>query len=85
MATIRLNDLQRAYQNMRATRRRYELRCYLIDRDEPTPNAFCLISRRLYCDGLIDNLGLAQTWLDRASVTERASLFSLISTALLRG
>jgi len=85
MTTIPLSDLQRAYhQNMRGSQRRYELRCYIIG-DEPTANAFCLVSRRLYADGLIDNLGLTASWLDGASLTERASLFSLIATALLRG
>ena len=86
MTTMPLSDLQRAYhQNMRGSQRRYELRCYIIDRDEPTANAFCLVSRRLYADGLIDNIGLTASWLDGASLTERASLFSLIATALLRG
>ena len=85
MTTIPLSDLQRGYhQNMRGSQRRYELRCYIIG-DEPTANAFCLVSRRLYADGLIDNLGLTASWLDGASLTERASLFSQIATALLRG
>jgi len=85
MTTIPLSDLQRAYhQNTRGSQRRYELRCYIIG-DEPTANAFCLVSRRLYADGLIDNLGLTASWLDGASLTERASLFSQIATALLRG
>jgi len=81
MTTIPLSDLQRAYhQNMRGSQRRYELRCYIIDRNEPTANVW-----RLYADGLIDNLGLTASWLDGASLTERASPFSLIATALLRG
>jgi hypothetical protein len=85
MSTIRLSDLQRAYRSKQNASRRAALRAYLIGGIEPSAAAFRLVSRRLYADGLIDNLGLADIWISTASITERARLFSSICTALLGG
>ena len=80
---IRLGDLQRVYRAKQRTNQRHELRHYLIDRGATSASTYRLVSRRLYADGLIDNLGLADTWINTASEGERAGLFSDIATALL--
>jgi hypothetical protein len=82
---IQLSELQRTYRAQLHASRRDALRSYLIDGDEPTASAFRLVSRRLYADGLIDNLGLAFHWVASASLAERARLFSAITTTLLFG
>jgi hypothetical protein len=55
----------------------------LLDRVEPSAAAYQIVSRRLYAEGAIDNLGLADAWIGTASETERATLFSDIATTLL--
>jgi hypothetical protein len=55
----------------------------LLDRIEPSAAAYQIVARRLYAEGAIDNLGLADAWIGTASEAERASLFSDIVTALL--
>ena len=80
---IRLGDLQRVYRAKQRSNRRHQLRDYLLNRGAASASTYQLVSRRLYADGLIDNLGLTDTWLTCASETERAGLFSDICTALL--
>jgi len=83
MSVIRLSDLQRAYLARQNSNRRHELRRYLIDGGASSASTYQLVSRRLYADGLIDNIGLTDTWIAGASEAERAGLFSDIATALL--
>ena len=59
------------------------LRRYLLDGEEPTAVVFIIVSRALYARGLVDNLGLTAVWIARATIAERAALFSTIMTALL--
>jgi hypothetical protein len=82
---IRLGDLQRVYRAKQRTNQRHELRRYLIDGGATSASTYRLVSRHLYADGLIDNLGLTDTWIAGASEGERAGLFSDIATALLGG
>ena len=84
MGVVLLADLQRQWRSGRGDARRRELRQYLVERKAPTSAAFVTVARRLYADGLIDNLGLADSWLARASERERATLFSQIATAFLK-
>jgi hypothetical protein len=81
---INLGDLQRAYHARRSLEGRDALRRYLLDGDEPTAAVFILVSRRLYAEGLIDNIGLAVQWIAGVTLAERAALFSAIATGLLR-
>ena len=83
MSIVRLGDLQRAYRAKQRSRHRVELRKYLLDGAEPSSAAYQTVSRRLYAEGAIDNLGLADVWIGTASLAERAALFSDITTALL--
>jgi hypothetical protein len=83
MSVILLADLQRQWRSGQRNARRRDLRSYLIERKGPTSAAFNTVARRLYADGLIDNLGLCDSWLAVASEAERASLFSEIATAFL--
>jgi hypothetical protein len=85
MTIINLSDLQRVYRAKQQTDRRHDLRRYLIDGRAASAGAFQLVSRRLYADGLIDNLGLTDMWIAGATMTERAGVFSEIVTALLGG
>jgi hypothetical protein len=78
-----LGDLQRAYRAKQKINNRHDLRRYLIDGGAASAQTYQLVSRRLYAEGAIDNLGLADQWIAGATVTERASLFSSIVTALL--
>ena len=80
---VQLAELQRAYRAKQRSRHRAELRKYLLDRVEPSPAAYQIVSRRLYAEGAIDNVGLVDAWLGSATKTERATLFSDIATALL--
>jgi hypothetical protein len=80
---VRLGDIQRAYRAKQKTRHRVELRKYLLDGAEPSAVAYQTVSRRLYAEGVIDNLGLADIWVATTSLAERAALFSDITTALL--
>ena len=80
---IQLADLQRAYRARQRSRHRAELRKYLLDHVEPSPAAYQIVSRRLYAEGAIDNVGLVDAWLGSATEMERATLFSDIATALL--
>ena len=80
---IQLGELQRVYRATQHASRRDALRSYLVDGKAPSAAAFRLVARRLYADGLIDNLGLADLWLATATVAERAALFSAIATGLL--
>jgi len=81
---ILLAELQRRWRSGRRDARCRELRQYLVERKAPTSAAFNTVARRLYADGLIDNLGLADSWLAHASERERATLFSEIATAFLK-
>ncbi len=83
MSIIRLGDLQRVYRAQQNAKRRHDLRHYLIHRGASSAAAYRLVSRSLYADGSIDNLGLADQWITRAGERERAELFSRIATALL--
>jgi hypothetical protein len=85
MAIVRLAELQRAWRAQQNGNRRTDLRRYLIDRGASSAATYQLVSRRLYAEGAIDNLGLADHWIDTASESERASLFSDIATALIGG
>jgi hypothetical protein len=76
--------LQREWRSGRRHARRHDLRQYLIERQGPTSAAFNTVARRLYADGLIDNLGLADQWIACATEAERAGLFSEIATAFLK-
>ena len=80
---VQLAELQRAYRAKQRSRHRAELRKYLLDRVEPSPAAYQIVSRRLYAEGAIDNVGLVDAWLGSATETERATLFTDIATALL--
>jgi hypothetical protein len=80
---VQLGELQRAYRARQRGNRRGELRAYLISGEEPSPAAFRLVSRFLYANKQIDNLGLADLWLGTATTAERAALFSAIATGLL--
>ena len=80
---VQLAELQRAYRARRRSRHRAELRKYLLDHVEPSAAAYQIVSRRLYAEGAIDNLGLADAWIGSATEAERATLFSDIATALL--
>jgi hypothetical protein len=80
---INLAELQRTYRAQLNSERRDALRRYLLDGDDPPAAIFILVSRRLYADGQIDNLGLASHWIASATVAERAALFTAIATALL--
>jgi SOS response regulatory protein OraA/RecX len=80
---VQLAELQRVYRAEQRSRHRAELRKYLLEHIEPSPTAYQIVSRRLYAEGAIDNLGLADAWIGSATETERASLFSDIATALL--
>ena len=84
MAIIKLGDLQRQWRSGQRRARRRDLQQYIIERREPTSAAFNTVARRLYATGSIDNLGLADSWLARASERERAALFSVIATAFLK-
>ena len=81
---VLLADLQHRWRSGQRNARRRELRQYLVERQGPTSAAFNTVARRLYADGLIDNLGLADSWLAHASERERATLFSEIATAFLK-
>jgi hypothetical protein len=83
MSIVRLGDLQRAYRVKQRTNQRHALRRYLIDRGATSSSTCRLVSRSLYADGLIDNIGLTDMWIAGASEAERAGLFSDIATALL--
>ena len=85
MSIIRLADLQRAYRAKQRSNQRHELRHYLINRGATSASTYRLVSRRLYADGLIDNLGLTDSWIASASEADRAGLFSDIVRALLGG
>jgi hypothetical protein len=85
MAIVKLAELQRGWRAQQNGKDRVALRRYLIDRTKPSAAAFQIVSRRLYAEGAIDNLGLADAWIGTASEAERASLFSDIATALLGG
>jgi hypothetical protein len=85
MAIVRLDDLQRAWRAQQNSKHRTDLRRYLIDRGASSAATYQLVSRRLYAEGAIDNLGLCDAWIDTASETERASLFSDIATAMIGG
>jgi hypothetical protein len=85
VSIIRLGDLQRAYRAKQRSNQRHELRHYLLDGGVTSASTFQLVSRRLYAAGMIDNLGLTDTWINTASETDRAALFSDIATALLGG
>jgi len=80
---VHLGDLQRVYNKMRLAQIRTELRIYLIDRSEASAAAFRLVSRALYADSRIDNLGLTDVWVLSASESERAALFTRIATSQL--
>ena len=80
---VQLAELQRAYRAKQRSAHRAELRKYLLDRVEPSAAAYRIVSRRLYAEGAIDNLGLTDAWIGSATGTERATLFSDIATALL--
>jgi hypothetical protein len=80
---VRLGDIQRVYRAKQKTRHRIELRKYLLDGAEPSAVAYQTVSRRLYAEGVIDNLGLADIWVATASLAERAALFSAIATSML--
>lgn len=84
MSIILLADLQRQWRAGRRLARRRELRQYLVERRGPTSAAFNTVARRLYADGAIDNLGLADAWIAGASEQERAALFSEIATTFLK-
>jgi hypothetical protein len=83
MSIVRLADLQRVYRARAKRRNRVDLREYLLAGTEPSPAAYQIVSRRLYAEGVIDNLGLADAWIGTATLAERATLFSDIATALL--
>lgn len=80
---VALGDLQRVWRSKQSAARRNALREYLINGTAPSAAAFRLVAQRLYCDGLIDNIGLADLWLATATTSERAALFSAIATGLL--
>jgi hypothetical protein len=84
MAIIKLGDLQRKWRSGQRRARRHDLQQYIIERQGPSSAAFNTVARRLYADGLIDNLGLADSWLAGASEPERAALFSEIAAAFLK-
>jgi hypothetical protein len=84
VGVIHLSELQRQWRSGQRNARRRDLRKYLIERRGPTSAAYLTVARRLYADGLVDNLGLADQWIARASERERAVLFSEIATALLK-
>src|SRR5262249_4325182 len=81
--TKRCSDDRRAHRADRRLRGEGG-RTYLISRKGPSSAAFNTVARRLNADGLVDNLGLADQWIARASERERAALFSEIATALLK-
>jgi hypothetical protein len=85
MSIVRLGDIQRAYRAKQKARHRVELRKYLLDGAEPSAVAYQTVSRRLYVEGQIDNLGLAFHWIATATMAERAALFSAIATSILSG
>jgi hypothetical protein len=80
MTTINLGDLQRVYRARENRKIRDGLRHYLLGRGEPSPGIFIIVSRRLYANGQIDNLGLSDAWIASSTETERATLFSQIVT-----
>ena len=84
VVVISLGELQRQWRSGQRLARRRELRRYLIEGRGPTSAAFNTVAPRLYADGQIDNLGLAEQWIAGASETERAVLFSEIATAFLK-
>ena len=84
MTVINFADLQSAWRAKQHKNRRDDLRRYLIGGEEPSSAAYQTVSRRLYAEGGIDNLGLADSWLAVASERERAALFSEIATAFLK-
>jgi hypothetical protein len=81
---IHLGDLQRAYRKMRLAQIRLELRIYLIERSAASAAAYRLVSRALYADSRIDNIGLTDVWVLTATEGERAALFARIATSQLR-
>jgi hypothetical protein len=82
---INLGDVQRAYRAQQNRNRRNGLRRFLVEKGEPSGDVFQVVIRRLFVDGSIDNFGSASNWLDGASLTERATLFSSICTDMLGG
>jgi hypothetical protein len=85
MGIALLGDLQRAYHARQRTKIRTELHRYLIDGDVSSAPAYRLVSRRLYVDGAIDNLGVTDFYLAGTSEGERARLFSENATSILKG
>jgi hypothetical protein len=85
VSVIQLGDLQQAYRAKQRSNQRHELRHYLLNGGATSASTFQLVSRYLYAAGMVDNLGLTDSWIDTASEIERANLFSDIATALLGG
>lgn len=81
---VHLGELQRAYRKMRFVQIRTELRVYLIDRSEASSAAYRLVSQALFAAGQIDDFGMTDSWVLRASENERAALFARIATSQLR-
>jgi hypothetical protein len=81
---LQLGDLQRTWRAQRRSSRRVELRQYLIERAAPSATVYQIVSRRLYADGSVDNLGLTDAWIETASERERGRLFSQIASDLLK-
>jgi hypothetical protein len=84
MAIVHLSDLPAAFRAQQRSKRRHDLRHYLIGHGDPSAPAYQTVPRRLYADGLIDNLGLTDAWFFAATEAERATLSSQIATALLK-
>ena len=84
MATVAFGELQRIYRARQRGTQRHNLRRYLIDGAEPSTATYQIVSRRLYAEGVIDNLGLVDSWIATATETEHAALFSDLATALLK-
>jgi hypothetical protein len=80
---VNLAEWQRSVRARHGAETRKDLRGFLLENRTPSPAIFVLVSRRLYAEGAIDNLGLAAHWVATATVAERAALFSAIATALL--
>jgi hypothetical protein len=83
MGIVLLGDLQRAFRTRQRADRRHQLRDYLLGHGAPSAPIYRLVSRRLYADGLIDNLGLTDSWIAGATEAQRADLYSAIATALV--
>jgi hypothetical protein len=80
---VNLAEWQRSARAQQNAVGREDLRGFLLENRAPPPAIFVLVSRRLYADGMIDNLGLTEHWVATATLAERAALFSAIATALL--